>query len=989
MTRQTSTQKQPQTPTISLLSRGNLLQRKCVSCGQHTIAGGECSGCAKTKVNLQRKLTIGASNDPLELEADRVADQVMAAPTHPAVGSAPPRIQRFTGQAAGQVEAAPASVDHVLSSPGRLLERSLQQDMGQRFGHDFSRVRVHTDAAAERSAQDVNANAYTVGQDIVFGAGRFAPGTISGRRLIAHELTHVVQQSRSGLSSGINGGYGLESEAEHAPHEVVRGGSVVSVSGASDIRIARDAKPSEQVLYEVKFPDGIKRLTAAEFESQKQEAVRRLRSRLNLIAQLAEVGRNSQIDMLKEYHGGVESLTDVIRKPKALIGIASDIKAGVTPPYIGMWSHAVRSSQNAIAALDRGDIREGARLLQLADTHYRDSMREWNAYREATIGGAEAVASNLETVRDVSFAIALVAGAAVAAPVVAGAVGAGGLGLTGATATGATALGTAGSTGLLGAGLGGGSTALASYTSTGKVDVNAAVRDAKKFGKQGAVTGLTAGLGSALGASGKAAELAKPLVQQALKRCLTEAGVNVAGEVTTAALDKVLPEEPIGHQPEGKPQAPQALLPGPARAVLTGCISGALGVPVGKLGSGVARKGADLAVGAGVSYADARLSGQDSKAALAAVAQSTLTSGLIQHAEQPNGSRPAKKNTETHTQSHDTPAKVNEPTSKSNTIGSDETPKTPISEKVAGQIKGSAVEDIAPAILKEDAIAKKPTADGHDAVVTKQGVAKCSPSPCPVIHVEYAKELAEFPELKKMNDEIQAMRKTDPEKASVEAAALIATLEAARSNKTKNTSGENGGAELSFGLHIGEKRAEQIRSGEKDFPIDRVLEWEKSGKIKGDLTRLKGDLQSSDKATRIGAEAEVTELQSEIDAGKKPEVRGARKGPDQPDYEVKARTEPFSSKKNAQNFFNDRIKTANDQFKGQDSSGRVVINIGEETKIASKSTASESITQEPITQELAKEMVREALSKGGRGTNLTEVVVKAKDGTIIYQGKGN
>jgi Domain of unknown function (DUF4157) len=196
MTRQTSTQKQPQTPTISSLSRGNMLQRKCVSCGQHTIAGGECAGCAKTKVNLQRKLTIGASNDPLELEADRVADRVMSASPSSVVNSAPPRIQRFTGQTAGQADlVAPASVDSVLSSPGSPLDAGLQQDMGQRFWHDFSRVRVHTDAAAARSARDVNANAYTVGQDIVFGAGRFDPGTQSGRRLIAHELTHVVQQS--------------------------------------------------------------------------------------------------------------------------------------------------------------------------------------------------------------------------------------------------------------------------------------------------------------------------------------------------------------------------------------------------------------------------------------------------------------------------------------------------------------------------------------------------------------------------------------------------------------------------------------------------------------------------------------------------------------------------------------------------------------------------------------------------------------------------
>lgn len=174
MTRPTATQTQQQTPTTNSLSKGGILQRKCESCGQHTIAGGACGECGKKKSGLQRKLAIGASNDPLEQEADRVADQVMSAPAHSAVSSAPPRIQRHTGHMTEGTDTAPASVDHVLSSPGRPLDPLLQQDMGQRFGHDFSRVRVHTGAAAERSAREVNANAYTVGHNIVFGARQFS-----------------------------------------------------------------------------------------------------------------------------------------------------------------------------------------------------------------------------------------------------------------------------------------------------------------------------------------------------------------------------------------------------------------------------------------------------------------------------------------------------------------------------------------------------------------------------------------------------------------------------------------------------------------------------------------------------------------------------------------------------------------------------------------------------------------------------------------------
>ena len=199
------------------LPASGILQRKC-ACGNHTIAGGECAECSKKKrLGLQTKLKVNEPGDIYEQEADRIADQVMATPAHPAVSGAPPRIQRFSGQSNGQMDAAPASVDQALASPGRPLEPALRQDMEQRFGHDFSRVRVHSGAAAEQSARDVNANAYTVGHDIVFGAGRFAPGTHEGRRLIAHELTHVVQQAGSGGAAPVARGRLQQDASTPAP----------------------------------------------------------------------------------------------------------------------------------------------------------------------------------------------------------------------------------------------------------------------------------------------------------------------------------------------------------------------------------------------------------------------------------------------------------------------------------------------------------------------------------------------------------------------------------------------------------------------------------------------------------------------------------------------------------------------------------------------------------------------------------------------------
>ncbi len=127
------------------------LQRKCACGGTASNSDGECQQCRKKK--LQR----------------RAIDF-------------------------GEVNPAPPIVDEVLESPGQPLDTATRNFMEPRFGHDFSRVRVHTDEKAAASARAVNALAYTVGGNVVFGAGNYAPGKISGRNLLAHELTHVVQQ---------------------------------------------------------------------------------------------------------------------------------------------------------------------------------------------------------------------------------------------------------------------------------------------------------------------------------------------------------------------------------------------------------------------------------------------------------------------------------------------------------------------------------------------------------------------------------------------------------------------------------------------------------------------------------------------------------------------------------------------------------------------------------------------------------------------------
>jgi hypothetical protein len=163
---------------------------------------------------FQAKLAVNQPGDQYEQEADRVADQVMRMTSpvqrNSSACQAEDQVQRKcaeceeeekkTGlqrkEAGAGPEFAPPSLHAVLSSPGHPLDPATRAFMEPRFGYDFGQVRVHDDQRASDSARDVHAQAYTVGSHIVFGRQQYAPETAEGRRLLAHELTHTVQQAR-------------------------------------------------------------------------------------------------------------------------------------------------------------------------------------------------------------------------------------------------------------------------------------------------------------------------------------------------------------------------------------------------------------------------------------------------------------------------------------------------------------------------------------------------------------------------------------------------------------------------------------------------------------------------------------------------------------------------------------------------------------------------------------------------------------------------
>ena len=196
---------------------------------QHTIGNQAVSrllagksngveGFASAPMTIQPKLVVTTPGDSSEQEADHISEHVMRMPEpksqrvcacvggcakcqmdQPSQEHQQLQPKQIGPRDSGQIVASP-SVHQVLASSGQPLDTSARAFFEPRFHHDLSQVRVHLGAIAEQSARDVNAHAYTVGDNIVFGAGRFVPGTADGQRLLAHELAHVVQQSGDGVA---------------------------------------------------------------------------------------------------------------------------------------------------------------------------------------------------------------------------------------------------------------------------------------------------------------------------------------------------------------------------------------------------------------------------------------------------------------------------------------------------------------------------------------------------------------------------------------------------------------------------------------------------------------------------------------------------------------------------------------------------------------------------------------------------------------------
>lgn len=229
----TNALKDPKRVSIKSVAAG-VLQRQCTCGGKSGFGGAESAESRRKKLIgerlplLQTKLVINEPGDRYEQEANRVADQVIRMPENGGIAVEPlfgpyetsmnpedlhrqpveeeeeegdeeplQAMRQGPPQESCGVDAAPPLVHDAMRSPGQPLDARTLAFMESRFGHSFGHVRVHTGELAGASARAISSRAYTFGRDIAFATGQYAPASPTGRRLLAHELTHVIQQSGS------------------------------------------------------------------------------------------------------------------------------------------------------------------------------------------------------------------------------------------------------------------------------------------------------------------------------------------------------------------------------------------------------------------------------------------------------------------------------------------------------------------------------------------------------------------------------------------------------------------------------------------------------------------------------------------------------------------------------------------------------------------------------------------------------------------------
>ena len=320
----------------------------------------------------------------------------------------------------------PTVKDVVESGTGQPIDHDIRYLVEERFGYDFSKVRIHSDAKATRSAVDMNASAYTVGEHIVFDEGCYSPRTGLGQRLLGHELAHVIQQRRRGyvLPSAF-----IDSQSERAASRagsaVPMEGARVTVEGATAPGIARQVRSSPQNqnwrgantgnaaadlvqnvsgldhprevapgYYRISPNPYVPVLSSEDLERARAQVRGILLNGIARVRQRIEDGRADQKRLKAE------------QDQQPVTAWFSHVAAWQWLPDDSMWDHAASTLAQAEAITDRGDLGPLAGALAKAERETVEAHHALYEYRTGSEEGAGSIVAGLEIVRDVSLAIA-------------------------------------------------------------------------------------------------------------------------------------------------------------------------------------------------------------------------------------------------------------------------------------------------------------------------------------------------------------------------------------------------------------------------------------------------------------------------------------------------------------------------------------------------------------------------------------------------------
>lgn len=225
---------------------------------QRTIGNQRVQGLIRSGA-LQTKLKINTPGDRYEQEADRVAERVVASKPMQAPHEGKAQVQR---KSISDAQTAPVADNFIQNlGPGQPLDTATRAFFEPRFGHDFSHVRVHSDARAAEAARAVNARAFTVGRDVVFGMAQYQPESTAGRQLLAHEMAHVMQQQRRRTDLEVDAGTKLTAQscfqADRMELQISKPSALIQLNGPNSRgHIASDFTPAPTGILQCQFATG-------------------------------------------------------------------------------------------------------------------------------------------------------------------------------------------------------------------------------------------------------------------------------------------------------------------------------------------------------------------------------------------------------------------------------------------------------------------------------------------------------------------------------------------------------------------------------------------------------------------------------------------------------------------------------------------------------------------------------------------------------------